>query len=306
MLSFRPGSNIALLLTTIFFTQPLFAAGGFLSSTNSGCKVWDPEIAPNESVKYIGNCKEGLADGVGIAEWSQNGKVTEIWNGSFLNGFVEGWARVKNDEYEHIGLQIHSEWNGSGKKVYSQGAIAEGTFRGNLLNGFGKIIQNNGTIVKGMFVNSRLNGYGEVVFKNGGKYEGEFSNGVLNGYGISTQGNGGKYEGYWRNGKYDGIGILFNPDGTEMPISLYSDGKFVGFADSNLSNRPTTAREPATKSLIEQEIEFHQNFPIVPQTMGGSSAIRLISPNGKVSTGIIWSNQQPGLLGGGTFIKFDK
>ena len=286
--------------------QSSHAASGFLTDAASGCKVWDPNIVSGETLKYTGTCKDGLADGLANVEWFVNGSSTEIWNGFFRNGFKYGHVRVKNSDYEHIGMHGNFEWEGEGRRTYSMGLILEGTFKGDTLNGFGKIQQPNGVKVKGVFRDSRLNGYGEVIFTNGGKHEGDFIDGKLNGFGVSTQTTGGGYMGNWRNGQMDGIGVLIKPDGSELPVSIFSNGIFVQFAGSSGNYSHPTPKVSPTKSLIEQEMELLANIQNTHQVLGASSNVRITSPDGKINNGIMWSNQQPGLLGGSTFIKINK
>lgn len=296
---------ITFLTVSVVTIQPAFAASGFLFDSESKCKVWDPSIGDGESLKFTGNCKNGFADGLGTAEWIQNNTVTESWNGFFINGFLEGKARIKNSEYDHVGIRKNLTWDGEGRRLYSQGTVHEGTFKGNYLNGFGVIHQNDGVVVKGWFRDGLLSGYGEVAYKDGTKQEGDFIDGKLNGYGIAKYSNGGSYQGQWRNGQYDGIGILSKPDGSKMPIAIYSGGKFIQFADSPSYSVAQRKNNPQ-KSIGEQEIELLGRISNTEDMLNQSSSVNIISPNGKVTTGTMWSTQQPGMLGGGTFIRLNK
>ena len=296
---------MALSLVALVSIQPAFAMSGFLFDVESKCKVWDPSIGDGESLRFSGNCKNGFADGIGTAEWIQNNAVIETWTGFFVNGVLEGRARIKNSKFDHIGIYKNLRWDGEGRRLYSQGTVHEGTFMGDWLNGFGVIRQNDGTVVKGWFRDGLLNGYGEVAYRDGTKQEGDFVEGKLNGYGVARYSNGGGYQGQWRNGKYDGIGILSKPDGSEMPIGMYSGGKFIQFADAP-SYSTVQSRSAPQKSIGQQEIEMLGNISNTQSVLNQSSTVNIISPNGKVTTGTMWSTQQPGMLGGGTFIQLNK
>lgn len=286
-------------------TQPVFAASGFSFDFSGKCKVWNPNIVIGETLKFNGNCKNDFADGFGTVEWIEKNTVTETWTGFFINGFLEGKARVKNSTYDHTGIRKNSEWDGEGRRLYNQGTVHEGTFKGDFLTGFGIIRQNDGTILKGWFRDGLLNGYGEISWRNGTRQEGDFLQGKLNGYGAAKYSNGGGYQGQWRNGKYEGIGILSKPDGSEMPIAIYSDGKFIRHADAP-SNSSMQRRNTPQKSIGQQELELLSSISNTHNILNQSSSVNIIAPDGRVTTGTMWSTQQPGTLGGSTFIQSNK
>jgi hypothetical protein len=41
----------------------------------NGCRVWDPNPKPNETVTWTGPCVDGFAEGQGIVQWFQDGKA---------------------------------------------------------------------------------------------------------------------------------------------------------------------------------------------------------------------------------------
>jgi hypothetical protein len=298
-------------LIGLMLVKQAFAAGGYVQDATTGCKIWDSEIDVSQTIRYAGVCKNGFADGQGTVEFIENGKVELIWYGFFTNGYLQGPASIKRRDSETVGIIRNSELNGEGRITFTNGTIVEGAFMDGKLNGYGKIRYGNGTLLKGWFKNNELNGYGLATYKNGITYEGNFIDGKLNGYGIQTVTNGGRYEGFFKNSKYDGIGTLFKPNGEAMPIAMYSDGVFIriiGSSSSASNSYLSQQLTPSARLSAEQENELSTRISNTQNHLERSRSINIISPNGNVTTGTIWSNKSPGSigLGGGTFIQTDK
>ena len=62
----------------------------WISDPHSGCKIWNPYPRPNEGISWSGTCKDGLADGKGTLQWSENGAPTGRYDGDYRQGKVEG------------------------------------------------------------------------------------------------------------------------------------------------------------------------------------------------------------------------
>ena len=302
-------SRIALI--GMMLVKQAFAAGGYVQDSTTGCKVWDSEINVSQKIRFLGVCKNGFADGQGTVEFIENGRVEVIWYGFFTNGYLQGPANIKDNNSETVGIIRNSVLNGEGRIAFTNGTIVEGAFIDGKLNGYGKISYGNGTLIKGWFKNDKLNGYGLAAYKNGVTNEGDFIDGKLNGYGIQTVTNGGRYEGFFKNSKYDGIGTLYKPNGEAMPIAMYSDGNFIrtiGSSSSVLNSYSPQQLTPAARTSAEQENELDSRIRNTQNQLERSRSINIISPNGSVTTGTMWSNKPPGSvgLGGGTFIQLDK
>ena len=298
-------------LIGLLLVKQAFATGGYVQDSTTGCKVWDSDIDASQTIRFTGVCKNGFADGQGTVEWIANGRVEIIWYGFFNNGYLQGPASIKDRNAEIVGIFRNSKLNGEGRIAFKDGPIVEGAFIDGKLNGYGKIHYGNGTLVKGWFKNDELNGYGLATYKNGVTNEGSFIDGKLNGYGIQTYTNGGRYEGFFKNSKYDGIGTLFKPNGEAMPIAMYSDGVFIriiGSSSSASNSYLSQQLTPSARLSAEQENELGTRISNTQNHLERSRSINIISPNGNVTTGTIWSNKSPGSigLGGGTFIQLDK
>jgi hypothetical protein len=87
-------------LRPLLFTVALFTSLSLLAhiakaaepnwiTTDKGCKVWNPNPQPNESVTWSGECINGKAHGNGILIWYKNGiessrDIMSTENGSFM------------------------------------------------------------------------------------------------------------------------------------------------------------------------------------------------------------------------------
>jgi hypothetical protein len=66
------------------------APSGWITATNTPCKIWNPEPQPNESVTWSGGCKDGLASGKGVLRWTENGKPDVEFDGEYESGKRNG------------------------------------------------------------------------------------------------------------------------------------------------------------------------------------------------------------------------
>lgn len=82
-------------------------AGDWILSSDTQCKLWNPNPIANESITWSGSCPDGIAQGQGIVQW-------------FLNG-------VPKDRYE--GQVEAGKQHGSGVATYKNGVRIEGQFR---------------------------------------------------------------------------------------------------------------------------------------------------------------------------------
>ena len=66
------------------------AVAGWITATNQACKIWNPAPQPDESVTWSGACKDGLATGKGILQWTENGKPDVKFDGEYVKGKRNG------------------------------------------------------------------------------------------------------------------------------------------------------------------------------------------------------------------------
>jgi hypothetical protein len=162
-------------------------AGTFMTSVE-GCKVWDPNPVPGETVSWSGACKDGFADGPGIRKWMLSDKPGSTTEGTFVAGKLEGQGIAKS----------------------SNGGKYEGEFRGDSPNGKGVGTSADGTVYTGDFVDGLRSGKGVTVFPDGRRYEGEFADNLWNGKGVLTWPNGNRYEGDFVRGSLTGKGVMIS------------------------------------------------------------------------------------------------
>ncbi|MBE0613180.1 MAG: hypothetical protein IH604_05895 [Burkholderiales bacterium] len=118
------------------------------------CRVLDPELIGI----YQGGCKDGLAEGMGLA------KGTAEYRGEF-----------------HAGRK-----HGKGAKIWPSGDRYEGEFVADRKEGSGTYTwsprgRSAGERYSGAYLNDRRHGYGVYVWPSGDRYEGEWANDAITG-----------------------------------------------------------------------------------------------------------------------------
>ncbi len=209
----------------------------FEYSSAATCKVNDSDIA----AEYSGDCKNGLANGQGVA------KGKDEYKGEFLNGNKHGkgtynWA--KGDRYE--GEWKDGKKHGKGTYISANGGRYDGEWRDDKRHGKGTLVtpdggryegewrddkRHKGVSVygsgsfkvdryEGEYRDDKRNGKGTYISAKGDRYEGEWRDGKLHGKGTQVWSSGDRYEGEFQNGDPHGKGTLVRADGTR------SDGEF--------------------------------------------------------------------------------
>ena len=132
-------------------------------------------------------------------------------NGKYTGKIVDG---EKNDSsgkflfnngciYE--GSFVNNKIEGKGKLTIPKTGIYEGDFSNGKKSGSGKMSFLNWDIYNGEWKDDKMAGTGTYTFANGDKYEGEFSENKFNGSGTySFKATGKKYSGKWLNNSYKG------------------------------------------------------------------------------------------------------
>ncbi len=125
----------------IFFTflssLTLFAqqqTGGFVKDKKTGCRIWNENISPEDSISWAGGCKNKMADGFGTLSWYDEGQMVA----------------------QYIGMMQKGIPNGPGKYNYDNGHTAEGNFVNGELNGYGKYVIGPGRQLEGNFANGKF------------------------------------------------------------------------------------------------------------------------------------------------------
>ncbi|XAR55221.1 1-phosphatidylinositol-4-phosphate 5-kinase [Bertholletia excelsa] len=92
------------------------------------------------------------------------------------------------------------------EKVFLNGDIYVGNFRGILPHGKGKYTWSDGTVYEGDWEEGKMTGKGRIFWPSGATYEGDFSGGYLHGFGTFANPDGSIYKGAWRMNIQHGLG----------------------------------------------------------------------------------------------------
>jgi hypothetical protein len=164
------------------------------TSNDSGCSVWNPRPVPDESVEYIGACRNGLPTGEGTVVWYVQGTEVVRYHGPFTKGHLQSACEFTYADGTHyVGRCKESEW-----------------LRGTVTSGGGSY--------KGDFVNWRFEGRGVMTRASGWRYEGDFVAGKMQGHGKETDSNGDRYEGGFMNDKRHGTGTVYFARGGQEDV----------------------------------------------------------------------------------------
>ena len=104
-----------------------------VQASNVPCNVGRPNVKPHEGVTWFGQCADRLATGPGTAQWTEKGKPTLRFEGTFARGLLEG----------------------KGKMIGADGDRYEGDYKGGLRHGRGIYVSANGARFEGEYLNNQ-------------------------------------------------------------------------------------------------------------------------------------------------------
>ena len=142
---------------------------GWIIDSRTNCKVHTNCFSPTKTIKWSGGCVDGKAEGYGIVEWYENGKLIIRTTGGFEKGKLEGQGK--------------DEWFDEPFK----GDVYIGEFMNNVQHGKGQAKYGNGDIYIGEYKYGKKNGIGTYYYNDGSKYEGLWKDGEpVPGKGVRT------------------------------------------------------------------------------------------------------------------------
>jgi hypothetical protein len=147
----------------------------WMADARTGCKVWDPQPEPQESVRWSGGCTDGFASGPGVTEWIEDGLATERTEGVRAAGHLQG----------------------KGVQTLANGDRFEGAWKDDRKEGYGSYTAADGGTYVGGFKNDRFEGLGVMTDSKGNRYEGAWKAGHRNGQGTYTGADGSRVTGVW-------------------------------------------------------------------------------------------------------------
>ncbi|KAH7833671.1 hypothetical protein Vadar_008602 [Vaccinium darrowii] len=92
------------------------------------------------------------------------------------------------------------------EKLFLEGDIYVGNFKGIFPHGRGKYTWSDGTVYEGEWEEGKMTGEGLIFWPSGATYEGHFSGGYLHGFGTLSCPDGSIYRGAWRMNIQHGLG----------------------------------------------------------------------------------------------------
>lgn len=169
------------------------APANWMTDPRTGCRVWNAEPLPNESVSWSGRCAGGMASGDGVAQWSEGGKLGQRYYGEFVAG----------------------QANGRGVLIFANGDRFEGQWVEDKLDGHGTATFTNGDKYSGEWLDGRRSGHGVFTHSKGDAfvYDGGFAADKKFGHGILRWRTGASFDGAWIDDVPNGFGILKSADG---------------------------------------------------------------------------------------------
>ena len=69
---------------------------------SNGCKIWNPNPKPNETVTWSGACVGGFGSGAGVLQWFENGRAAEQ---------LQGESPIRAVQYRHTLFTVDG-WRG--------------------------------------------------------------------------------------------------------------------------------------------------------------------------------------------------
>jgi hypothetical protein len=184
------------------------SVGGWIADPGTNCRVQDPSPIANESIKWSGPCRNGLAEGRGTLQWFLKGQPTERTEGEWHGGKLNGRAlTVFADGRRHEGEYREGVPDGRGVTTLTDGSRLDSTYRAGKANGRGVFTKTDGSKLDAEFVDDQAT-RGTWIWKNGNRYEGDLKNFQPDGQGVYLEPNGGHYKGEFVAGRIEGLGVM--------------------------------------------------------------------------------------------------
>lgn len=153
----------------VVIPEKMVDASSKVTSSTTECKVLDADI----SGSYSGGCKDGLANGEGVA------KGKDEYRGVFVNGKPHGkgtYTSRNGDKY--VGDFVDGIQYGKGAQTSNDGYKYEGDWVNGKYYGKGIVTSNKGIKYEGDWVDNEPRGKMTKITRNGDKFVGEFVDGV--------------------------------------------------------------------------------------------------------------------------------
>ena len=228
----------------------------WVTVANQDCQVdAGVPVEDGELVTWSGSCQDGRAIGLGVLQWSIDGRTVAFYEGGMLDGRLEGEGVLRmetergdgfhrlaatfvsgeaegdarydapnGDSYE--GGFKNGERHGIGYYKTASGEEYFGDFEAGLRHGSGYLVAADGDVYQGGFKNNTPDGAGVFDGGDGTRYYGMFANGLPDGPGTHIEPNGDIYQGTFKAGKIDGVVLVTKSDGSQS-VEQWNEGQKV-------------------------------------------------------------------------------
>jgi len=211
--------------------------------------------AGQQAATWTGACKDGRADGAGVATWT-DGATPNRFEGTLALGVVSDSATLVYGATTYIGTFRHFEPHGQGFFKFEDGSMYEGGLDNGKRQGPGIFQDADRSRYEGMWVADRREGQGQATFALGGSYEGHWRAGRFDGAGTVVYVGGRTYTGQFKGGRVAGLPPLaaveqqrFRINNTTSPVGTYIPAET---ASSPVSGNPWAAMSEGERQIIRQ------------------------------------------------------
>lgn len=172
-----------LLVFIAVYTATAFA-DDLIADPRTGCKIWNSKPLSRYSIEWTGDCKDGLAEGMGSVQWYANGRPSGRYDGEYKAGKMQGL----------------------GSYAMPYGSRHTGHYHLNKRHGQGTYLWDDGTRYEGQFVDNKMQGQGLTTWTDGSSHTGEYLNNKKNGFGAMRLAKGNPHityyasQGQWQDG----------------------------------------------------------------------------------------------------------
>jgi len=198
----------ALLPFLPFCALSLLFAGGLACAAPASFTADKGQLVCNtagpQAATWSGACKDGLADGAGVATWT-DGTTPNKLDGKLAHGEVIDTATLIYGEHTYIGTFAHFAPHGQGFYKYPDGSMYEGGIDHGKYSGPGIFQAVDRSRYEGMWVDGDREGQGQATFALGGSYDGHWRHNQFDGAGSIVYVGGRKYTGQFKDGQVAGL-----------------------------------------------------------------------------------------------------
>jgi len=183
---------------------PLLLASGMAGAAPASFTAGKGQLlcgtSGQQAATWSGACKDGLADGAGVATWTDD-TTPNKFEGTLARGQVSGSATLVYGNTTYIGTFREFEAHGQGFFKYPDGSMYEGGVDMGNYSGPGIFQDADRSRYEGDWVNGRREGQGRATWAVGGSYDGHWAHNRFDGHGTIVYIGGRTYTGEFRNGR---------------------------------------------------------------------------------------------------------